>query len=358
MKKIFLAIIPVFAFMMTGCFDNNNDISYTGDEWFSTTLYRAVHSQDAVITLDPALLALRFNTLLATAKSQGISIDRAAIHIIDDNTTKTINLKEYLFGYMEITEVAGSAGRKWKFTFEGNRYSTNLFDRKRLGYMIIDTDPNNLSIEARLLEELPIGQYWNITFGEEDGTPNSYRHVYSDSPNIIVFDNESNTKPYRITRAESKTSSGVWKISGLSRSYGLNNKENTQSAWEFDFFFTKTGSPSHTYGNVKGAEYKLWGEASGYPIYLMTKTYLTIEESSPVVFRANCHPEKKFEGSEYIELDADEFNDDGRPDDKAERSIRAVHSYSSSENCSSQTTIYYKGFAYDPNKSQSTTRTF
>lgn len=330
MKKLFLAFISIAALCAVSCSsdDDNRHNEFT-DKGFAMNIHRYVHMQNMTISIDPALVAFRFNVLLATAREQGMDVSEVKVVPKNSTSSMEVTLKNHFFSSNKIEEGEDDNGNKngvWTLSFSKNSYGSN--DNQRIGSIIINT-------KSKLLEELANGESWDLTFldGDNGEVYGLYKYY---TTHVMEFKNG-----YSITRSGET----AWNVSGTSAAY-ININTDSKADWNFTFGVTKGNGPDFTYDNTGLADFSMTVDASGrmLNIIYLSKGY-SYKTTSPLKFSETCAYPAIVSGACKIGLVEKDITDGGLSVKPDQLEMNVTYQKGPS-NCETTAQITFKGMLY------------
>lgn len=290
--------------------------------------YTAVNLQNYYLSLDPTIIAHRFNMLWVTSKKSSNLDDVGYYDIASDGTHMgpKRNLKYDLFGNNSI-DLENALDGVWVISFKENIYGARLYDRNRAGRVQITTG-------NKALEELGDGESWTIEFlgeevseeGEEREEGNDYYRQVTTSTSSLTPDTYLKFSHYTITRTGYNNiinPNHQWEIKCRSLAYpGINKADRDDpdkfmpANWNATFTLTwkmfdkekNTKGLAQDYDTVMNSLYELSGSASGNPVNMATKVEFW-KTMNNLVMKPYCDPSLRFRGKEMMKLDKASYAD-------------------------------------------------
>ncbi|MCC8034671.1 MAG: hypothetical protein LIO77_01905 [Rikenellaceae bacterium] len=316
MKNFFLILIPALL-LIPSCM--NNDSVEPSVVEPGVRIYDKAKVQ-ADLDMDPMVLALKLNTLIATADAEGKSYADVEVNIGGDGSEdgedeEWVNLMERLFGTG--CEVIRS-GNEWTLDFR----STTAAEKERYyrsGDITIDTD-------GWMLDELDENRSWEVTVPSE-----GYDVVYTSGrvKYISRFDR------YTITGTSAANN---WTVEGYSTAY-YDGYEQYASRWPFRYEVTMPGDGTFHWDDMFMSTIMVSGEGEGVPVYADYNVKYTAKD---LKYKPRCYLWYIFGGVEYVQVERSEFTEEEMPDTRVKYTWFDA---SSSGTCYLSLIISYNGYS-------------
>lgn len=263
-------------------------------------IYEAVYPQK-ILDKDPAYMAFRLNTLLATAAEAGdpdITVDNVEVKVQKDRfggKNKTVFLKDHFFAGNMLWEASPGV---WKIEFE--RTDVGYMDYVREGVITINT-------KGKLLGDLADGESWVVDASEYVlyGSTLVYKckfgyYYIEGMPGPDVPDGGE---------GEEVPQTRTWEVTG-SFTGTLDHYETRDADWDFQYAVTQSAGGGQFYEDVVRSEYEVSGEADGYPIRV---DGMTNYKAKNLKYRISCGYFWIYGGAEVVTIERGYLNADVYP---------------------------------------------